>query len=95
MSRLKLKPAAHVVLMHRNDIDRFGLAEGQTVTLATAVDDGVDRRVAGLQIVAYDIPEGCIAGYFPECNPLLPLWHYAEKSKTPAAKSIPVRVAAS
>ena len=51
--------------------------------------------MSGLQIVEYDIPEGCIAGYFPECNPLLPLWHYAEKSKTPAAKSIPVKVAAS
>ena len=85
----------HIVLMHRNDIDRFGLVEGQSVTLTTAVDDGVERQVSGLQIVEYDIPEGCIAGYFPECNPLLPLWHHAEKSKTPAAKSIPVKVVAS
>jgi anaerobic selenocysteine-containing dehydrogenase len=84
----------HIVLMHRNDIDRFGLKEGEMVALATAVDDGVDRQVGGLRIVAYDIPEGCVAGYYPECNPLLPLWHYAEKSKTPAAKSIPVRVIA-
>jgi molybdopterin-dependent oxidoreductase alpha subunit len=82
----------HVVMMHRNDIDRFGLTEGQAVTLTTAVDDGVERKVTGLQVVEYDIPEGCIGGYYPECNPLLPLWHYAEKSKTPAAKSIPVRV---
>jgi molybdopterin-dependent oxidoreductase alpha subunit len=83
-----------VVLMHRNDIDRFGLKEGQTVVLTTAVDDGIERQVEGLGVVAYDIPEGCIAGYYPECNPLLPLWHHAEKSKTPAAKSIPVRVKA-
>jgi molybdopterin-dependent oxidoreductase alpha subunit len=82
----------HVVLMHRNDIDRFGLREGEIVTLATAVDDGVERKVEGLRVVAYDIPEGCIAGYYPECNPLIPLWHHAEKSKVPAAKSIPVRV---
>jgi molybdopterin-dependent oxidoreductase alpha subunit len=82
----------HVVLMHRNDIDRFGLSEGQIVSLTTAVDDGVERRVGGLRVVAYDIPEGCVAGYYPECNPLLPLWHHAEKSKTPAAKSIPVRI---
>jgi hypothetical protein len=27
----------HVVLMHRDDIDRFGLAEGRAVTLMTAV----------------------------------------------------------
>jgi anaerobic selenocysteine-containing dehydrogenase len=84
----------HIVLMHRNDIDRFGLREGAMVGLSTAVDDGVQRRVDGLRVVAYDIPEGCIAGYYPECNPLLPLWHYAEKSKVPAAKSIPVRVSA-
>jgi molybdopterin-dependent oxidoreductase alpha subunit len=83
----------HVVLMHGNDIDRFGLREGAVVTLSTAVDDGVDRKVGGLRVVRYDIPEGCIGGYYPECNPLIPLWHHEEKSKTPAAKSIPVRVA--
>ncbi|UPK40190.1 hypothetical protein IVB18_05890 [Bradyrhizobium sp. 186] len=81
-----------VVMMHANDIDQFGLEEGCLVTLSTAVDDGIDRRVEGLRVVRYDIPEGCVAGYYPECNPLLPLWHYEEKSKTPAAKSIPVRI---
>jgi len=84
----------HVVLMNQNDIDRLGFKEGNLVALKTAVDDGVERKVEGLRVVAYDIPEGCIAGYYPECNPLLPLWHYAEGSKTPAAKSIPVRVEA-
>jgi len=84
----------NVVLMHANDIDRFGLKEGSLVTLSTAVEDGVDRRVGGLRVVRYDLPEGCIAGYYPECNPLLPLWHHDEKSGTPAAKSIPVRVTA-
>lgn len=83
-----------VVLMHRNDIERLGLKEGCAVTLATAADDGVDRRVTDLRVVAYDIPEGCIAGYYPECNPLLPLWHHEEKAKTPAAKAIPVRIRA-
>lgn len=82
----------YVVLMNQNDIDRLDLKEGVTVTLATAADDGVDRRVGGLRVVAYDIPEGCIASYYPECNPLLPLWHHEEKAKTPAAKSIPVRI---
>jgi len=83
-----------VVLMHRNDIDRLSLQEGERITLSTAVDDGVTREVGGFRVIAYDIPEGCIAGYYPECNPLLPLWHHAEKSKVPAAKSIPVRVKA-
>ena len=81
-----------VVLMHRNDIDRLGLHEGDFVKLVTAVNDGVRREVDGFRITPYDIPEGCIGGYYPECNPLIPLWHHAEKSKVPAAKSIPVRI---
>lgn len=30
--------------------------------------------------------------YYPEYNGLTPLWHYAEGSKAPAAKSVPVRL---
>ena len=45
-----------------------------------------------LRVVTYDLPQGSCAGYYPECNPLLPLWHHAEGSHVPAAKSIPVRV---
>jgi molybdopterin-dependent oxidoreductase alpha subunit len=81
-----------VVLMHRNDIDRLGFREGDEVSLVTAADDGVDRRLGGLTVVAYDIPEGCCAGYYPECNVLVPLWHHAERAKVPAAKSVPVRI---
>jgi len=43
-------------------------------------------------VIAYDIPEGCCAGYYPECNVLVPLWHHAERAKVPAAKSVPVRI---
>ena len=82
----------HVLLMSQNDIDRFDLHEGDIVNLSTAVNDGVQRAVSGFRIVSYNIPDGCVGGYYPECNPLIPLWHYAKKSKTPAAKSIPVRV---
>ncbi|MHA6495103.1 FdhF/YdeP family oxidoreductase [Pseudomonas borbori] len=79
-----------VILMHRNDIARLDLAEGDQVQVSTAVDDGVHRSVGPLRVTPYDIPEGCCAGYFPECNPLVPLWHHAEKAKVPASKSIPV-----
>jgi hypothetical protein len=30
--------------------------------------------------------------YCPECNGLIPLWHFAEGSNVPASKSIPVRI---
>ncbi|CAL8480674.1 FdhF/YdeP family oxidoreductase [Caballeronia sp. S22] len=81
-----------VILMNRADIEKRRLREGQKVTLETLADDGVERRLEGLQIKAYDIPEGCIGGYYPECNVLLPLWHHAKESKVPGAKSIPVRI---
>lgn len=81
-----------VVLMSANDVARLGLIEGQEVTLATVSNDGVDRKLGGLKVVTYDIPEGCIGTYYPEANVLIPLWHHARRSKVPAAKSVPVRV---
>ncbi|PQO99485.1 formate dehydrogenase [Massilia phosphatilytica] len=81
-----------VLFMAGADMARLGLADGDIVTASTAVDDGVERRVEGLRVVEYGVPAGCVAGYFPECNPLIPLWHYAKESKVPAAKSIAIRV---
>jgi anaerobic selenocysteine-containing dehydrogenase len=81
------------LLMHRNDIDRLNLRDGATVTVICEAGDDVHREVQGLVVTPYDIPEGCCAGYYPECNPLIPLWHHAERSKVPAAKSIPVSIA--
>jgi molybdopterin-dependent oxidoreductase alpha subunit len=82
----------YVVLMNPADMDAEGLKSGDTVTLSTEAGDGVERTLSELQVVAYDIPRKSIAGYYPECNGLVPLWHFAEGSKVPAAKSVPVRI---
>jgi molybdopterin-dependent oxidoreductase alpha subunit len=82
----------HVIFMNEADIRRMGLTAGAAVDLETAVDDGVERRIHGLQIVPYNIPEGCAGAYFPECNPLMPLWHHDQESKVPGYKALPVRV---
>jgi len=87
-----IKGTREVVLMNRDDIARLGLRDGQTVKLVSDAGDGMQREVAGLRLVAFDIPHGCVGGYYPECNPLIPLSHHAMYSKTPAAKSVPVRV---
>jgi len=79
-----------VIFMNRNDIVRLGFAAGDWVMLTTAVEPEIPRQVGPMQIIAYDIPQGCSAAYYPECNPLVPLWHHAERSKVPAAKSIPI-----
>jgi molybdopterin-dependent oxidoreductase alpha subunit len=80
-----------VLLMNRGDMDRLALVEGDLVRIVTEADDR-RRAIDGFRVTAYDIPEGCVGGYYPECNALVPLWHHAKKSKVPAAKSIPVRV---
>jgi len=83
-----------VLFMNRADIGRLGLRDGAQAAVETVSDDGVSRRLGGLRVVAYDIPEGNCAGYYPEMNVLLPLWHHDAQTKTPAAKSIAVRIAA-
>ena len=87
-----IKGTRLVVLMNKDDMAERGLGDGENVDLLGAAGDNVERIVRGLRVVTYDVPRGCCVGYFPECNPLLPLWHYAEGSKVPAAKSIPVRI---
>ena len=82
----------YVVFMSPADMQSEGIKQGDTITLSTEADDGVERKLSELQVVPYDIPRKSIAGYYPECNGLIPLWHYAEGSKVPAAKSIPVRI---
>ena len=83
-----------VVLMAPQDIAEAGLEAGRRVALTTDLDDGFERRVAGLKIVPFDLPRGAVAGYFPELNALSPLSRRDMASGTPAAKAIPVRVEA-
>ena len=68
------------------------LRKAKSVSLRTSSKDNVQRVMSGFRVTPYNIPTGCIGTYYPEANALLPIWHYAEGSKTPAAKSVPVIV---
>ncbi|WP_121115109.1 FdhF/YdeP family oxidoreductase [Croceibacterium ferulae] len=83
-----------IVLVSPAEMQRLGLVEGQEVTLVGDAGDDVVREVGGLTVTPYDLPAGTLAGYFPELNPLMPLWYHDEMSKTPAAKGVPVRIRA-
>lgn len=87
-----LKGSRMVLLMGAQDMEAQGLHEGQVVSLLTDVDDGIARRVDGLAVTRFDLPVGCVGGYYPEMNALIPLWYHDEASKTPASKGVPVRV---
>ena len=81
-----------VVLMNPDDIVAAGLSSDQTVRLISDAGDGIDRALGGLKVIAYRIPRGTIASYYPECNVLISIDNHDTMSKTPASKSIPVRI---
>jgi len=87
-----IKGTRMVVLMNREDMAKNGLNEGDTVSMRTVSTDNILRQMEGFRVTGYAIPKGCVGAYYPETNKLLPLSHYAEGSKTPAAKSIPVNI---
>ena len=80
------------LFMNENDVTRLNLREGEIVNLKTAIGDDAERRVDGFIVHAYNIPAGCVGGYYPECNPLIPVWHHAIGSDVPASKGIPVLI---
>jgi len=84
----------NVLLINPAEMQRLGLVTGQRVSLVCAVDDGIARRVPGLAVTPYDLPDRCVAGYYPELNPLVPLDSYELKSQTPAYKGTPVEIVA-
>jgi len=72
-----------------------GLAAGDRVDLVTVSTDGIERAVRGFTVVPHAFPDGSCAAYYPEVNPLMPLYAYDPVSFTPSAKAIPVRILAS
>ncbi|RZL36739.1 MAG: FdhF/YdeP family oxidoreductase [Rubrivivax sp.] len=84
-----------VVFIHADDIRDLGMRAGDWVDLTSLYIDEVggdvqQRRAERFLLVAYDIPRGCLASYYPETNPLVPLQSFSLTARTPTSKSIPV-----
>jgi molybdopterin-dependent oxidoreductase alpha subunit len=82
-----------VVFLNRDDLKEQGLEAGERVSL-TSHFRGETRSLAGFRVLAFDLPRGCAAAYFPEANPLVPIDALAEGSRTPAYKSLPISLRA-
>ncbi|WP_262027889.1 molybdopterin dinucleotide binding domain-containing protein [Microvirga sp. Mcv34] len=54
-----------VVFMNEQDIAALGLSEGSVIEFTSTAGDGIERRVGGFKVVAYDVPPGCCAAYYP------------------------------
>ncbi|WP_227317486.1 FdhF/YdeP family oxidoreductase [Cedecea davisae] len=84
-----------VLFIHPDDMGELGLNDGDKVDIETIWHDGITRKVSGFKLVAYDIPRGNLAAYYPETNPLVPLSSVGDGTGTPTSKSVPVKISRS
>jgi anaerobic selenocysteine-containing dehydrogenase len=80
-----------VVMMNANDMAERGWKNRHVVQL-TSHFQGETRSSGQWHLVAYDIPRGNIATYFPESNSLVPLNSTAAVSNTPTSKWVIVSI---
>jgi anaerobic selenocysteine-containing dehydrogenase len=80
-----------VILMNRHDIEGHNLADGDVVDLYNYTG-GTERVAHRFIVVAYPIPAGCTATYFPETNVLVPITSTALQSNTPTSKAVVVKL---
>jgi molybdopterin-dependent oxidoreductase alpha subunit len=80
-----------VILMNKKDMAKAGLKQQQVVDLYNHTG-GVERVAHHFLVIEYNIPEQCIATYFPEANVLIPISSTADRSNTPTSKSVLVTI---
>ncbi|SDH86160.1 oxidoreductase alpha (molybdopterin) subunit [Pseudomonas flavescens] len=81
-----------VLFVNEADITRLGYKSGQKVDITSLWDDGIERKVVGFTLLAFDIPAGQAAAYYPEANPLVPLESVGLGSHTPTSKFVAIRL---
>jgi molybdopterin-dependent oxidoreductase alpha subunit len=89
-----VKGQRDVLFVNEADIIRLGFKPGQKADIVSIWDDGVVRRVKGFTLLAFDIPAGQAAAYYPEVNPLVPLESTGDGSHTPTSKFVAIRLEA-
>ncbi|MDT5120572.1 MAG: hypothetical protein QOC96_54 [Acidobacteriota bacterium] len=82
-----IRNGRRVVFLNPEDIEAAGLKQGQVVDITSHFEDE-ERTARSFVVVPYSIPRRCAATYFPEANVLVPIGSVAEKSNTPASKSV-------
>lgn len=86
-----IKNERRVILMNPKDMQHLGFASNEIVDIYN-FHGGVERVAPQFIVLPYDIPEKCVATYFPETNVLVPIDSIAEKSHTPTSKSVVVEI---
>ncbi|CAN5787510.1 FdhF/YdeP family oxidoreductase [soil metagenome] len=85
-----IKGERRVIFMNPDDLAARSLADGSMVDICGPGG----RSAPAFRAVAYDVPRGCAAAYFPETNVLVPFDSVARGSNTPTSKMVQVTVTA-
>ena len=85
-----VKGQRDVLFVNEADIIRLGFKPGQMVDIVSIWDDQHERRVKNFTLLAFDIPAGQAAAYYPEVNPLVPLESTGDGSHTPTSKFVAI-----
>ncbi len=80
-----------IIFMNQADMTARGLKEKDVVDIFNH-DDGIERVAHRFLVVAYAIPAGCCATYYPETNVLVPISSVSLKSNTPTSKQVRVTI---
>jgi len=80
----------NIVLLNEEDITALGMKSGDKVDIEALWGDEIIRKVTNFTVIAYEIPTGNAAAYYPETNPLVALGNYGDFTYTPNSKSIAI-----
>lgn len=81
-----------VVFMNPRELQKRNLHPGERVDIVALSTDGIERIIRSFKVIEYSLPDGCCGAYYPEANPLVPLYAFDPQSRTPSYKSVPVKV---
>ena len=87
-----IRSGRRVLFISPADLAELGHADGDVVDLVAEWTDGRVRRADRFRLVSYPTPKGCVAAYYPETNPLVPLDSQAAESGTPTSKWVVIRL---
>ena len=80
-----------IVFMNPEDMSDRSIKPTQETVIKSYWKDEV-RELSGFKAIPYDMPRGCVATYFPEANPLVPINSTAIESNTPTSKAVEVSI---
>ncbi|XUW92360.1 FdhF/YdeP family oxidoreductase [Burkholderia sp. M6-3] len=81
-----------VVFMNPRELHKRNLHPGERIDVWALSTDGIERVIRSFKVVEYSLPDGCCGAYYPEANPLVPLYAFDPQSRTPSYKSVPVKI---